>query len=202
MSIPLTLSEQSAGVAGEAGVGSAPAAAGAVVRGVFRVLRSAAALLLSVVALSVTGSAGPAMAQFRATGPAEPVEFPFSLTCGILQQVPSERDDDPVHVILVTPGFKNVDGKQVLTDLGVLHITAFGRKFPRSDQYSNDYLAQVPGKLDITWRGTWRKNGAVRMTGRVWHSADRGRWFYSEEQTRDGRPQMRTLAGCHPTEQE
>jgi hypothetical protein len=143
----------------------------------------------------------PANAQFRATPPAGATDFPYSLTCGILKLAPGERDDDPVHMIVVKPGFKEEGGKQVLSDLSVVHISVFGRSFSRSDQYSNDQLSQAQGRLEVTWAGAWRKNPNVRMVGRLWHTDDRGgRWFYSESQSKAGRPEMEMLAGCHPTE--
>ena len=151
------------------------------------------------VGIALLLAAGPALAEFKPTAPS-PVEFPYSLTCGILQMTPSEREDDPVHAIVVKPAFKDGESKQVLSGLDVVHVTAFGRRFSRSDQYSNELLEQTPGRLEITWRGSWRRNPSIKMTGRVWYAADRGRWFYGEQQTKDGRQEMQMLAGCHPTE--
>jgi hypothetical protein len=140
----------------------------------------------------------PAFAQFTTTNrPA--AEMPYVLDCGILELWPAQRDDDPVYRILITPGFNEAkDGeKAALETLAVAHNTVFGKVFLRSDQYTNDYMAQTPGKLEVTWRGSWKRRPSVKMVGRMWNDSTSGRWFYSEFQEENGQTRMKMLAGCH-----
>jgi hypothetical protein len=144
-----------------------------------------------------------AQAQFKSTLPQAPTEFPTELVCGIISLWPPEKDDDPVHVVEVIPGFDYSNNTRgALQTLLVKHTTIFGRVFTRSDQYSGDYLRQTPGQLEIIWRGTLKKNGGVKMVGRIWNERSNGRWYYSENIEDNGQPRMKMLAGCHKGDSE
>jgi hypothetical protein len=153
-------------------------------------------LLAALLAMTATN----ASAQFKATTPTIPTQFPFGVSCGPLSVWPPERDDDPVHLIFVSPGFKFIDDEKrgPLETLTVVHNTVFGRAFTRSDQYTNDYLAQTPDKLEIVWKGSLKKKPSAKMTGRLWNESGSGRWFYSEFIEEGGQVKMKLLAGCHP----
>ena len=144
-----------------------------------------------------------ACAQFKATTPAAPTQFPSGLSCGPLSLWPPERDDDPVNLIYVAPAFKSLPDDKVgpLETLAITHNTVFGRSFTRSEQYTNDYLAQTPDKLEITWKGSLKKKSSAKMTGRLWNESGSNRWFYSELLVEGGgQVRMKLLAGCHPAQ--
>jgi hypothetical protein len=86
-----------------------------------------------------------------------------------------------------------------LETLTITHNTVFGRFFTRSEQYTNDYLAQSPDKLEITWKGSLKKKTSAKMTGRLWNESGSNRWYYSEILVEaGGQVKMKLLAGCHP----
>src|SRR4051794_4618831 len=97
-------------------------------------------LVTALFALIVTDAA----AQFKATAPAVPTQFPSGLSCGPLSLWPPERDNDPVHLIYVGLSFKSLPDDKVgpLEMMTISHNTVFGRSFLRSEQYTNDYLVQ------------------------------------------------------------
>ena len=161
--------------------------------------------VLQIAALSavLVGCATSAIAQFTATPTKLPKEFPHGLACGPLSVWPPNRDDDPVHLIYITPGFKYIEKSDIpgpLETFNVVHNTVFGRIFNRSDQYIGDYLAQLPGKFEIVWKGSLKKNPAVRMTGRLWNESTSGRWYYSELIEERGTTRAKILSGCHANE--
>jgi hypothetical protein len=124
----------------------------------------------------------PARAEFKVTNPA-PTMTPLVLVCGVLAVQPRDNNDKaPICMIALRFNFDDRDesheGK--LSGLDIRHISVFGASYIRADQYSNDYLAQTPGKVEITWRGSLKKNRQVKMVGRVWIESDSGHWFYSE----------------------
>src|SRR6516165_7072205 len=124
-----------------------------------------------VVAALLVLSTTAASEQFQENTQVLPTQFPTGLACGRLELWPPERDDDPVHIIFVGTSFKDLPGDKVgpLETLAVTHTTVFGRSFTRSDQYTNDFLAQTPNKLEIVWRGSLKKSPSTKMTGRVWN---------------------------------
>jgi len=104
-------------------------------------------------------------------------------------------------MIYVAPSFKSLPDDKVgpLEMLTISHNTVFGRSFTRSEQYTNDYLAQTPDKLEITWKGSMKKRPSAKMTGRLWNESGSNRWFYSEILVDGGgQVKMKLLAGCHP----
>ena len=154
-------------------------------------------------ALSVV-FATEAAAQFKTTVPATPTQFPSGLSCGPLSLWPYERDDDPVNQINVAIDFKSLpdDKPGPLETLSITHNTVFGRSFTRSEQYTNDYLAQTANKLEISWKGSLKRRPTTKMSGRVWHDSGTNRWFYSEVIAEAGNVSMKLLAGCHTFEGE
>lgn len=159
-------------------------------------MRKTIAISLAVLALTC----GATRAEFKVTNPV-PTQFPGTLMCGILQLAPLERDDDPINVIYVNSGFK-YDGDKIgpLESLTVVHKSVFGKYYDRTTQYTNDYLAQTPGKLEILWRGSLKRKPSTKMLGRIWNESGSNRWFYSELITDGGAVSMKMLAGCHASE--
>jgi hypothetical protein len=145
-----------------------------------------------------------AAAQFKTTVES-PTEFPTGLSCGPISLWPPERDNDPVNQIFLSINFKSLPDDKVgpLETLDITHSTVFGRSFTRSEQYSNDYLAQTPNKLEISWKGSLKKRTSTKMNGRVWNESGTNRWFYSEIIVEaGGYVGMKLLAGCHPSERD
>lgn len=130
-------------------------------------------------------------AQFTASPGGSWPEFP--LECGIVSLNPKDNDPDPIYKIIITLIFDKTAGR--VQELDVHHWSVDGKRYTRSEQYLYGQLETVPGKLGVTWQGSWRKNTNVRMTGRLW--ANNGRWYYTEEQTKYGSLSLRMNAICH-----
>jgi hypothetical protein len=138
----------------------------------------------------------PALAQFTATNPNQTLTEQFhngSFECVPVFLWPRERDNDPIYKITVVLDWDNTS----LMSMGVVHNSIADKIFVRSDQYSNDYLAQTPNHLEINWRGSWVKNSNVLMNGRLWNEAGTTKWYYSETQTRNGYDSMKMRSVCH-----
>ena len=117
--------------------------------------------------------------------------------CAPVRATDTDRND-PVYKISVSISFDD-DGKP--TDLTVTHYTISGASYNRADQYTQSNLTQTPGRTDYYWTGTWIKNSAVTMTGNLARSTT-GKWTYSEQQRKYGRPQFGMLSVCHIVEPE
>lgn len=151
---------------------------------------------LIVPALILLAWCGPTAAQFKATGGGGMTFGHGNFECGVVQVSPRDNDPDPIYKINISVGF--LDGEPAKLDtMTIVHASVDGKIYPRSDQYSNDKLFQVPGKLEVTWQGHWKKNTAVVMNGRIWNDANNRRWFYSEDQYKNGRQEMHMLSICH-----
>ena len=138
----------------------------------------------------------PLWAQFKAND--NSMSFGNGIfECGIVQTVPRDSDNDPTYKINLSVGF-NTDELKKLSDMNVVHVSVDGKTYPRADQYTNDALWQIPGKLEIFWKGTWKKNPSVKMTGRFWNEVSNRRWFYTETQSRGGSVRMQMTSICHP----
>lgn len=146
----------------------------------------------SISLLFLLGSLVSASAEFSVTNKT-PSSLPHVLSCGVLSLWPPEREDDPINVISIVFGF---DDNDKFTNLTVSHNSVFGRRIDRTDQYANDYLTQIPNKLEVIWRGSLKKKMSIKMTGRVWNEARNGRWYYSEIIEDGSNTNMKMLAGC------
>jgi hypothetical protein len=148
--------------------------------------------VLSPILLCLFASAS--FAQFKA-GP-EVTGWPdYAYECGILSLKPRDRDPDPIYKVNINLNFAD-DNKSKISEMNVVHTSLSGKGYLRSDQYGPATLTQVPNHADVSWRGVWKKNNAVYMTGRFWMDAD-GRFKYLEVQSRNGVPQMQMLSICH-----
>jgi hypothetical protein len=131
--------------------------------------------------------------SFRPAEP-HPLDKATSLECVPVKVTDRDRRD-PIYKIIVT---LSLDDGLTATDLTVVHYATSGTPYSRADQYTRSNLTQTPGKTEYYWTGTWIKNATVTMTGSLIRSAD-GKWTYSEQQYKYGRPSFFLLSVCHLT---
>jgi hypothetical protein len=146
--------------------------------------------------MAVLLSASAAAAQFTASAPAEANFGNGLFECGVVRLTPRDNDPDPIFKILPEVTFKADDPTQ-LASMTVTHYSVVGKAYPRSEQYTDDSLVRTPHKLEIIWRGRWKKNQSVTMVGRLWNDEATRRWFYSETQSKNGYPEMQMISACH-----
>jgi hypothetical protein len=150
-----------------------------------------AALLMTAAATS------DAAAQFKAVPDSSFGNGYFE--CGIIQSKPADRDPDPIYKINVSLSFTD---ENKLSEMTVTHTAVSGKSYQRSDQYANSSLVKTPDKLEIYWRGYWRKNPSVLMVGHFWYEMSSRRWNYQEIQSKNGHLQMTMTAICNSMEGE
>jgi hypothetical protein len=107
--------------------------------------------------------------------------------------------NDPIYKINIVLSF-NDDNK--LSEMTVTHTAVSGKSYQRSDQYTNSSLIKTPDKLEIYWRGYWRKDSSVLMLGHFWYEDSDRRWYYQELQSKNGYPQNSMTAICNSIEGE
>lgn len=159
-------------------------------------------ITLAVLAASLV----PAQAQFKAQ-PEKVLKWTTFYECGIVALAPRDNDRDPVYKVTIQFSFPD-DSKGIIdytaspTEMTVNHWTVDGKNYSRSEQYNADALRPIKGKLDITWSGTSKKSPTVRMIGHFFNSAQDSRWYYTENQTRNGIPAMEMTSICNTMTQE
>jgi hypothetical protein len=138
----------------------------------------------------------PTRPSFRPVAP-EPVEKYTSLECVPVQATDKDRRD-PIYKITVNISFDD-NGKP--EEMNVSHYATSGASYNRAEQYTRSDLTQTPGKTDYYWSGTWIKNTAVTMRGKLMRSTA-NKWTYSEQQFKYGKPEFAMLSVCHLVDSE
>jgi hypothetical protein len=149
---------------------------------------------LSGVAVLLSASSGSA--QFVASTPTALNFGGGAFECGIVRLTPRDNDSDPIYKIQPNLTFKD-DASTQLETMTVTHYSVVGKSYPRSEQYTDDSLVRTPNKLEVVWRGHWKRNQAISMVGRLWNDAATNRWFYSETQSKNGYAEMQMVSICH-----
>jgi hypothetical protein len=113
----------------------------------------------------------------------------IGMECVIVKVSPPDHDRDPSYKVNLTAEFYPDNGK--VSTFDAVHTAVSGRKYRRSNQYSNGAL--VGNRTGVQWSG-WRF-GNTEMIG-VLHF-DKGRWLYDEQVVKGGRVQTKINTVCH-----
>ena len=111
---------------------------------------------------------------------------------------------DPVYMVMVRIEFKN--GDDVASDLKVVHVAESGETYNRARQYIRSDLITTPGYRDYNWHGTYLRDYNVTMHGELFEKDDShygpNRWFYNEEQFRNGQKSTEYHTVCDKTDED
>ena len=84
--------------------------------------------------------------------------------------------------------------------LGISHVSASGKSHIRDEQYSDSTLTNTPGKTEYFWSGKMANNKSYTMKGTLVRTDD-NKWYYTEQQFRNGKQSFALRSACHEPDQ-
>jgi hypothetical protein len=143
--------------------------------------------------------ASSATAQFRPgtkNQPPQPLPPEVFLECGIVQTTEGyKKDEDPIYKITIRLA---LDDNRNPAGLDVTHVSASGKSYIRDEQYSDSTLTNTPGKTEYFWSGKMAKDKSYTMKGTLVRTDD-NKWYYTEQQFRNGKQRFALRSACHVT---
>ncbi len=117
---------------------------------------------------------------------------PKFFICSGLETSPKDNDVDPVYRIDISI---ETDAQNRVVSFTNTQTSVFGKTFQRTEQYPVE-TAGLESEASLFWVGKYIKDRSIELYSMISKSSTDRRWYYHEEQFRNGKTRSKIFAGC------